>query len=155
MRALSGIGTIIVLIALMPASAGAEIVFKVNSTKDRLDADTGDNVCAATDGKCTLRAAIGQANATPGDDEIKLPKGTLKLTRPTANSGTGDNSTGELDVSESVEINGRGPDKTVIEQTKNDGVLYNAAPFAGFSAPGLTVNGVTLTGGHIGGPGEG
>ena len=112
-------------------------------------------ICATANGKCTLRAAIDQANASPGSDEIELPKGTLKLTQPAASTGTGDNSTGDLDVSESVVINGRGPNKTVIEQTVRDGVLYNAAPFAGFSAPGLILNGVTLTGGRVGGAGEG
>lgn len=155
-RTLGGIWALVVLLALMPASAGASFVFDVDSTKDGVDADTGDvDTCATANGKCTLRAAIDQANASPGKDEIKLPRGTLKLTQPAANGGTGDNSTGDLDVSESVEINGRGPKRTVIEQTVKDGVLYNSAPFAGFSAPGLILDGVTLTGGRVGGAGEG
>jgi hypothetical protein len=153
-RILGGAWAFVVLLALMPGSAGASLVFNVNSTKDGIDADIGDGTCATAQGKCTLRAAIDQANASPVNDEIDLPKGTLKLTQPAANGGTGDNSTGDLDVSEPVEINGRGPDKTVIEQTVGDGVLRNAAPFAGFSAPGLVLHGVTLTGGHVGGAGE-
>jgi hypothetical protein len=154
-RTLGGVWALVVLLALMPASAGAALVFDVDSTKDGTDADVGDDTCATAQGKCTLRAAIDQANASPGNDEINLPRGTLKLTRPAANTGTGDNSTGDLVVSEAVEINGPGPKKTVIQQTVKDGVLYSAAPFAGFSAPGLILSGVTLTGGRVGGPGEG
>ncbi len=152
-RTLGGIWLLVALLAPTPASAGG-LTFDVDSTRDGIDANVGDDNCATANGKCTLRAAIDQANASPGSDEIELPKGTLKLTQPALNGGTGDNSTGDLDVSESVEINGRGPDKTVIKQTVRDGVLSNAAPFAGFSAPGLILNGVTLTGGRVGGIGE-
>ena len=154
-RTLGGVCALVALLGLMPASAGASLTFDVDSKQDGIDADIGNDICATDKGKCTLRAAIDQANASPGSDEIELPKGTLQLTQPAASTGTGDNSTGDLDVSESVEINGRGPNKTVIEQTVRDGVLYNAAPFAGFSAPGLILNGVTLTGGRVGGAGEG
>ena len=147
-------GVLLFALLALPASADAALLFQVDSVKDGIDADVGDDNCATANGKCTLRAAIDQANASPGSDEIELPKGTLKLTQPAVNGGSGDNTTGDLDVSESVEINGRGPNKTVIEQTVKDGVLYNAAPFAGFSAPGLILNGVTLTGGRVGGAGE-
>ncbi len=42
----------------------------VNSTGDASDANLTDNTCATATGKCTLRAAIQQAAATPEPDEI-------------------------------------------------------------------------------------
>ena len=45
--------------------------FTVNSTNDGQDANTADNVCqTATEGECTLRAAIEQANGTAVKDSI-------------------------------------------------------------------------------------
>src|SRR5688572_12053973 len=70
-----------VVVLATPGSAGAA-TFTVNSLKDGIDADKNDEVCAAANGKCTLRAAIDEANDEPGDDDIKLPKGTIELKRP-------------------------------------------------------------------------
>lgn len=44
--------------------------FTVNSTADAVDADLSDNLCAAADNTCTLRAAIQSANAAPGSAKI-------------------------------------------------------------------------------------
>jgi CSLREA domain-containing protein len=44
--------------------------FTVNSTGDAVDANKGDGICAASDGTCTLRAAIEEANALAGADTI-------------------------------------------------------------------------------------
>jgi CSLREA domain-containing protein len=44
--------------------------FTVNSTGDAPDSDTADGICDDDTGNCTLRAAIEQANATPGTDTI-------------------------------------------------------------------------------------
>jgi CSLREA domain-containing protein len=41
-----------------PASA---LTFTVNTTKDGVDANLADEVCAAAGGKCTLRAAVDEA----------------------------------------------------------------------------------------------
>ena len=57
-------------------SAGAATTFVVNSTGDGPDANTADGICADDTGKCTLRAAIMQANATPGADTINFQIGT-------------------------------------------------------------------------------
>jgi CSLREA domain-containing protein len=59
---------------LVARPAHAATTFTVNSTGDGADANTADNICdsdASTEGEqCTLRAAIQQANATSGADEI-------------------------------------------------------------------------------------
>jgi len=45
---------------------GVNTTIIVNSAGDAGDSDTGDGVCDDGTGACTLRAAIEQANATPG-----------------------------------------------------------------------------------------
>ncbi len=56
--------------------AGAATTFVVNSAGDGADADTADGLCADSGGNCTLRAAIQQANATPGADTVNFRIGT-------------------------------------------------------------------------------
>jgi hypothetical protein len=63
----------------------AATTFIVNSTGDGADSDTADGVCNDGTGNCTLRAAIMQANATPGTDTINFAIGSgLQTIRPTA-----------------------------------------------------------------------
>ncbi len=88
--------------------------FTVNYILDEPDALAGDGKCeSAPSAKCTLRAAIQEANAFPGADTIVLPaNNTFPLTR----SGD-DNSAlnGDLDISESVTIVGGNRQTTVID----------------------------------------
>lgn len=51
-----------------PARAGGALV--VNTTNDGHDATPGDGFCATASGGCSLRAAIEEANAFPGADQI-------------------------------------------------------------------------------------
>jgi CSLREA domain-containing protein len=53
-------------------AASTTTTFLVNSTADQPDADTTDGKCFALNASCTLRAAIQQANATPGADVIEF-----------------------------------------------------------------------------------
>lgn len=59
---------------MMSAAVSAQtagILFTVNNTADSSDANPGDRICADSNGQCTLRAAIGEANAnTAGRDMI-------------------------------------------------------------------------------------
>ena len=55
--------------------AAATSVFKVNVTSDGSDVNVGDGVCDAASGakvKCSLRAAIQEANADPDPSEIRF-----------------------------------------------------------------------------------
>jgi CSLREA domain-containing protein len=67
------------------SSRAAAATFTVNSTADTGDA-ADDGVCADAGGACTLRAAIDQANASPGLDVIAFAipplNGTLKTITP-------------------------------------------------------------------------
>jgi hypothetical protein len=141
------------VLALFASAPQAEAVtFTVDSLKDGVDANVADEVCATAKGRCTLRAAIDEANDEAGDDEIKLPKGTIELKRAPGPGGGVDNAEGDLDLTETVEIDGRGRKKTVIEQTVADRVLRNVAPFI-LTDP-VEVSDLALTGGRIGGAGE-
>ncbi len=53
-------------------SDAAGRTFTVTSTADTPDASRGDGICADTQGRCTLRAAIGEADYRKGDDRIEF-----------------------------------------------------------------------------------
>ena len=59
-------------------TAGWAATFTVNSAADGADANPGNGVCATSTNVCTLRAAVGEANALAGDDTVtfSLPAGT-------------------------------------------------------------------------------
>ncbi len=77
-RRVAGISALVVWLT---APAFAAVTFTVNSKGDLPDANTVDPACLASDGTCTLRAAIEQANATGGTDTIKFAK-TVKTISP-------------------------------------------------------------------------
>jgi len=87
--------------------------FTVNSTKDAVDANPGDGICATATGECTLRAAIQETNALPGADDIFVPGALYTLTIP----GRGENAaaTGDLDITDDLTIRGAGPQATIVD----------------------------------------
>jgi CSLREA domain-containing protein len=123
---------------VLPAAAAADVTFHVNSTKDSPDKTDVDGKCLALNGKCTLRAAVTEANVEPGVDTIKLPKGTFKLKIP----GTGASQEGDLDVTEALSIAGKSATKTKIAQTRKDRIFDS-----GFGVA-MAVSGLTLKGGR-------
>src|SRR5687767_14959986 len=89
--------------------------FTVNSTDDATDLSPGDGLCAtAAPARCTLRAAIQQANVSVNADTIIVPAGNYNLTI----AGTDDTAvTGDLDITQPVTISGAGAASTVVNQT--------------------------------------
>jgi uncharacterized repeat protein (TIGR01451 family) len=67
------------VLALAMAAQASAAVYDVNSPDNTFDANTADSVCADASGKCTLRAAVQQANATPADDTIDVPADRYSL----------------------------------------------------------------------------
>jgi len=114
---------------LAPCVPAHATTYSVNSTADAVDQTLGDNVCATATGTCTLRAAVQEANAHPGADSIALPAGTFVL----GHIGTGEDLavTGDLDVTEELEVHGAGKDATVVDGFNADRIFQ--------------VNGVTFT----------
>jgi predicted outer membrane repeat protein len=84
---------------LSPAAA-----FTVNDNSDSIDAAPGNGACLDANGKCTLRAAIQEANAIAGVDTINFnfadSVNTIQLD-PNLSSG-------ELAITEGITINGPG-----------------------------------------------
>src|SRR5215831_8534236 len=124
--------------------------FAVNSTTATVDSTPGDGVCAATGGACTLRAAIQEANALAGRDTIIVPAGTYTLTIP----GRGETAAaaGDLDITDSLTINGAGSATTIIQSCAPspdtcggiDRVFHVDPNAAGIRA---TISGVTIRNG--------
>ena len=120
-------------------SCGADMTFtttgnaalRVNHNGDALDATPGDGVCqdqAGAAGRCSLRAALQEANARAGDDVVIVQSGagTITLTR------------GELPVTSGVTLRGNGA--TV---NAND-----ASRVVNVGSGRLTLERATLTGGR-------
>lgn len=105
-----------VLLLCLAGLPAAGCTFVVDSPVDAPDANPGDGRCerappAAGEppGRCTLRAAIQEANASPTVDHIEVPAGRYVLTLPTSAGG------GPLTVTQSVVIHGSALGETLID----------------------------------------
>ncbi len=134
-----------------PPAAGA---YEVNSTADVVDDDTGDATCdtgntVGSDPECTLRAAIQQANASPGADLIIVPAGIYPITI-TGNDNAA--AMGDFDITDDVNIVGAGAAATVIDGGGMERVFHMDPSDAGIhvNLSGVTVQGGSSTGGGAG-----
>jgi hypothetical protein len=101
-----------VLVNHSSAVQAASNTYAVNDPADLPDANQGDNICAAVNGKCTLRAAIMEANFDSGLQTITVPSGVYVLTR----YGREDNAvTGDLDIADDLTIQGAGSGVTIVD----------------------------------------
>ena len=101
-------------------------IFTVTSTADAADADLGDGICDDGASRCTLRAAIMEANALPGRNIINLPAGTYNLTI----AGIGEDAarTGDLDIAGHLSITGADRATTIIDGGGKDRVFDILGP---------------------------
>ena len=90
----------------------------VDTVFDSIDAAAGDGVCANASGACSLRAAVQEANASPGADSIALGAATYAFALP----GQGEDAaaSGDLDVVGDLEVRGLGVEATVIDAAALD-----------------------------------
>jgi CSLREA domain-containing protein len=111
----------LILIALVVSLLGSAVTvtparaasFTVTKT-----ADTNDGACNAD---CSLREAISAANASAGADTITLPPGTYQLTLANGGGANEDgNASGDLDILDSLTINGSGSASTFIQAGTNN-----------------------------------
>lgn len=108
LRISSLVATVAISLTTAVSHAGT---FVVNTLDDSVDVAPGDGACADANGLSSLRAAIQEANASPGTDKIKLPSGyTLFLTLTGASEDLG--ATGDLDVTSKIKI--VGADATIV-----------------------------------------
>ncbi len=105
-------------LALLPAAHSQAKAFTVDTTADAPDQSPGDGVCSIAGSGCSLRAAIQETNALPGLDSVVLPPGTYTLTV----SGFGEEAavTGDLDITDSVLLQGVHPSRPVIDANHLD-----------------------------------
>jgi len=102
------LGLGLTLVLLWTLGTGSVLAAVLNVTKFT---DSNDGSCDPDD--CSLREAIGAANATSGPDTVILPAGTHTLT--ITGVGENNNHTGDLDIAEALTITGAGPDVTIID----------------------------------------
>ncbi len=124
--------------------------FAVNSRYDVNDLEPGNGLCVAYISVnppfaipfCTLRGAIEETNALPGRDVIVLGSGTFRLTL--AGSGENNAATGDLDITDSLQIIGSGVGKTFIDADGLDRVFD-------IQGAGITVSlsGVSIINGRL------
>jgi CSLREA domain-containing protein len=129
------------------ATHAAGISFTVDSTEDTADAAAGNGTCADALGRCTLRAAVQEANASAGPDVIMLPAGVFRLTLVNPAFGDDQAATGDLDVNDSVTIAGAGAPVTIVDGNGSDRVFDVFAP--------TVLVGLTVRNGHSGADGGG
>ncbi|MFQ5401187.1 MAG: FG-GAP-like repeat-containing protein [Anaerolineae bacterium] len=115
------------------------ILLTVNTTNDTADANPGDGTCADSSGNCSLRAAIQEANALPGDDTIALPANTYLLTLAGAHEDN--NASGDLDISDNLTINGAGAVTTIVNGGGLDRVFHV------LNGVSVTINNIAISNG--------
>ncbi|MFT5325305.1 MAG: 6-phosphogluconolactonase (cycloisomerase 2 family), partial [Planctomycetaceae bacterium] len=126
--------------------------FSVDSFFDTVDVNPGDGVALDANGQTSLRAAIMEANALPGFDEILLDGGQFNLTL----EGIDENAaaTGDLDITDSsgVRISGFSGSLTqmMIIDAQNIDRVFEVLPGAF-----LQLDDVEIRGGDLRGRGDG
>jgi CSLREA domain-containing protein len=112
-------------------SASAAPSFTVDSTADAPDAKVGDGSCASTakGGRCTLRAAVQEAD-TAATSTVIVPAGRYRLSIPivaaeqfAGASNAVDGAAGDLDINQSMTIRGAGAARTIIDGAGLDRVF--------------------------------
>jgi len=143
----------LLLLAVGPeASPAAVFPVTPGATDDTPDAIPGNGVCLTATGTCTLRAAVQEANAFAGSDRIEVPAGMYVLTSPGAVEDFAE--TGDLDLTETVDVVGVGPGGKIVDGNGLDRVFDVhagvAARIEGLEIRGGNAAAVTFPG-HIGG----
>ena len=131
-------------------------IFLVTRVSDSVDESPGDGICRDSLSRCSVRAAVMEANAWPGPDSILLPDesllpGTFSLT--IAGRGEDAAATGDLDVTEHVWMKPDGFPTISLDKRTLDAVggdrLFHVRP-----GGSLELAGVILSRGDVGPSGE-
>jgi hypothetical protein len=112
--------------------------FTVDSTANTPDINTTDNICADENGRCTLRAAILQANATVGADSIDFDSTVFAPAQTILLEGVA-----LPQITENVTITGTSASSVIIDGGESR--IFIIGPAATVSISNLTV-----TNGYVG-----
>lgn len=96
--------------------------FVVDSPLDQPDANPGDGIAETASGETTLRAAVQEANATPGPDTIILPAGLIELSLESLTDHTA--ASGDLEITDDLVISGAGREESIIDASQIDSVFH-------------------------------
>ncbi len=118
-------------------------VFTVDEIFDGADAAPGDGVCATQKGNCTLRAAIMEANALDGADEIIIPSGRYTLVLGGNNEDSA--AEGDLDILDDLTITGEDADTTILTGNVNKFRIFSILEREDGGQPVVKLNKLTLT----------
>lgn len=113
--------------------------FIVDDEEDRIDWVHGDGFCRTNLYSCTLRAAIQEANALPGQQTIALGAGEHLTQIDGADEDAA--ATGDLDVTDDLVIEGSGATTTTVQASTADRIFDVA------EGVNLTLSDVTVFGG--------
>jgi hypothetical protein len=119
--------------------------FTVNSGHDKGDLDPGNGLCVAyiivfppfVIPFCTLRGAIEETNALPGPDTINIPSGNYLLDIDGINEEKA--ATGDLDITDTLIIMGKGVAQTSIDGNGLDRVFDIPNPNTQVTIKHLTI----------------
>jgi cysteine-rich repeat protein len=111
----------VVIAAAVAAPLRAELLLTVTFKDDFPDAAPGDGVCRTTGGGCSLRAAVQEANATPGRDVVRLPEGGFEVGNRYIDVD-GDESD-DLDLTDDISIEGEGADRSHVYGSGRSGIF--------------------------------
>ncbi|HEY6045085.1 MAG TPA: NF038122 family metalloprotease, partial [Pyrinomonadaceae bacterium] len=122
-------------------------IFTVNSDADLGDAAQGDGICQASNGLCTLRAAIQEANALVSCFTININLGGV--------SGPISLASALPDINHNVNINGPGANQLTVQRSTQIGTT-NFRVFTISSGRTVAISGLTISNGLVpGGSGGG
>ncbi len=136
---------LIIPIILSFSIAVSAATFFVTDEDDTRDFLAGNGMCGDIVNRCTLRAAIDEANSLAGADTIILLAGIYTQTLTTA-SNEDTNSGGDWDILGDLTIIGAGQDVTILQaaatpNTATEGVIES--PLVS-NPPTVTISGVTI-----------
>jgi CSLREA domain-containing protein len=135
------------LASLGSAQAQIVVTFTATDTVDVVDANPGDGQCADSSGRCSLRAAIMEANAQAAADPskefvINLGANTYSFNFPSAQSDTDQANADDLDVRAKITIVGRGQEQTTLQLSEDSD--YCSRLFEVWDGAELTLQAMTI-----------
>ena len=133
------------LLGAAPRLAAPAATFNVNTTNDTDDVNPGDGVCADSDGNCSIRAALEEANAlglanpAMGTTQVNVPANTYTLTMATSLPATDP---------AGLDIVGAGAGSTVIQQPASPTArVLTVSEASSTLGANVMLSGVTIQGG--------
>lgn len=131
-RRMSALVAALALFASLPGTVRTApgITFTVNTTTDAVDANVGDGLCTTAAAQCSLRAAIQESNFDATTEEtillaVPAPAPGMAPVYGLTISGRGEDAaaTGDLDITDDVEIVGQSTPLATIDGLDADRVL--------------------------------